>query len=227
MEEVFRTLATESLEERRHNPGLEPGRADVIVGGVIVMVTILRTMGFDELLVSEADILDGLVRSLVAGDGSANFSLVLFAVAPLTSLVQLEGFVAALQRLSGDDIRALTTAIDEQHETVADEVAAWEAVMCIDDALRQHGRSRDRRSRGARRRAGCATRGRGVGHRHLPMPWSSASPASRHCSPGPSWPATPRPPRRSTWRRIWDNISSVAGLTVGVGVGDGGRPTMS
>jgi exopolyphosphatase/guanosine-5'-triphosphate,3'-diphosphate pyrophosphatase len=64
VEDVFRTLATEPLEDRRHNPGLEPGRADVIVGGVIVLVTILRTMGFDELLVSEADILDGLVRSL-------------------------------------------------------------------------------------------------------------------------------------------------------------------
>ena len=33
-------------------------------------------------------------------------------------------------------------AIDEHHQTVADEVAAWEAVMCIDDALRQESRSR-------------------------------------------------------------------------------------
>ena len=64
VEEVFRTLATEPAEQRRHNPGLEPGRVDVIVGGVIILVTILRTLGFDELLVSEADILDGLVRSL-------------------------------------------------------------------------------------------------------------------------------------------------------------------
>ncbi|MBW3536864.1 MAG: Ppx/GppA family phosphatase [Actinobacteria bacterium] len=32
-EDVFRTLATESLDDRRHNPGLEPARADVIVGG--------------------------------------------------------------------------------------------------------------------------------------------------------------------------------------------------
>jgi exopolyphosphatase/guanosine-5'-triphosphate,3'-diphosphate pyrophosphatase len=64
VEEVFRTLATEPAHLRRHNPGLEPGRVDVIVGGVVVLVTILRTLGFDELLVSEADILDGLVRSL-------------------------------------------------------------------------------------------------------------------------------------------------------------------
>ncbi|MGH9031397.1 MAG: exopolyphosphatase [Acidimicrobiia bacterium] len=63
-EDVFRTLATEPAAERRHNPGLEPGRVDVIVGGAVVLVTILRVLGFDEVLVSEADILDGLVRSL-------------------------------------------------------------------------------------------------------------------------------------------------------------------
>ena len=65
-EDVFRTLATETIEERRHNPGLDPGRVDVIVGGAIVLVTIMRALGFDEMLVSEADILDGIVRSLVA-----------------------------------------------------------------------------------------------------------------------------------------------------------------
>ena len=63
-EDVFRTLATEPVDARRHNPGLEPGRVDVIVGGVIVVVTAMRHWGFDELLVSEADILDGLVRSI-------------------------------------------------------------------------------------------------------------------------------------------------------------------
>jgi hypothetical protein len=56
--------------------------------------------------------------------------------------VHLEGFVAALGRLDGDDIRAIAIAIDEHHQTVADEVAAWEAVMCIDDALRREGRTR-------------------------------------------------------------------------------------
>ena len=64
-EDVFRTLATESAEQRRHNPGLESGRVDVIVGGAAVLVGIFRVLGFDEMLVSEADILDGLVRSQV------------------------------------------------------------------------------------------------------------------------------------------------------------------
>jgi exopolyphosphatase / guanosine-5'-triphosphate,3'-diphosphate pyrophosphatase len=63
-EEIFRTLATEPIARRKHNPGLEPGRVDVIVGGVIVVVAVLRHWGFDEMLVSEADILDGLARSI-------------------------------------------------------------------------------------------------------------------------------------------------------------------
>src|SRR5262245_1044299 len=63
-EDVFRTLATEPVAVRRHNPGLEEGRVDVIVGGAIIVVAVMRHWNFDELLVSEADILDGLARSI-------------------------------------------------------------------------------------------------------------------------------------------------------------------
>lgn len=63
VEDVFRTLATETADERRLNPGLEEGRVDVIVGGTLVLATILRTFALDSVLVSEADILDGLVLS--------------------------------------------------------------------------------------------------------------------------------------------------------------------
>jgi len=62
-EDVFRTLATESRADRVHNPGLEEARADVIVGGCCVLVAIFRQLGFEECLVSEADILDGLLLS--------------------------------------------------------------------------------------------------------------------------------------------------------------------
>jgi exopolyphosphatase / guanosine-5'-triphosphate,3'-diphosphate pyrophosphatase len=65
-EDVFRTLATESRADRLHNPGLEPARADVIVGGCCVLVALFRRFGFDEMIVSEADILDGLALG-VAG----------------------------------------------------------------------------------------------------------------------------------------------------------------
>lgn len=67
-EDVYRTVVTESLEDRKHNPGLEAERAEVIVGGMCVLVRVMRYFGFDECLVSESDILDGLVRSMTNGE---------------------------------------------------------------------------------------------------------------------------------------------------------------
>ncbi|HEV3227443.1 MAG TPA: Ppx/GppA phosphatase family protein [Acidimicrobiales bacterium] len=64
-EDVFRTLATEGHDARLANPGLERERADVIVAGCCILVSIFRHWGFEECLVSEADILDGLVLSLL------------------------------------------------------------------------------------------------------------------------------------------------------------------
>jgi exopolyphosphatase / guanosine-5'-triphosphate,3'-diphosphate pyrophosphatase len=64
-EDVFRTLATEARADRIHNPGLEEARADVIVAGCCVLVALFRRFGFDEMIVSEADILDGLALSLL------------------------------------------------------------------------------------------------------------------------------------------------------------------
>ncbi len=64
IEDVFRTLATESRADRIHNPGLEPERADVIVGGMCILVKVMRYFRFDDCLVSEADILDGMAASI-------------------------------------------------------------------------------------------------------------------------------------------------------------------
>jgi len=63
VEALFERLRHASVAERR---GLlaEPLRADVIVGGAAVLVTLMRELGVTELLVSEHDILDGLVASL-------------------------------------------------------------------------------------------------------------------------------------------------------------------
>jgi exopolyphosphatase / guanosine-5'-triphosphate,3'-diphosphate pyrophosphatase len=43
---------------------VQAGREDVLHGGAIVLDEVVRRYGFDELVVSEADILDGLVTSL-------------------------------------------------------------------------------------------------------------------------------------------------------------------
>jgi exopolyphosphatase/guanosine-5'-triphosphate,3'-diphosphate pyrophosphatase len=65
-EEVFRTLATESLADRVHNPGLPRARADIIVGGCCILVAIMRWLHLDHLVVSESDLLDGTVIELLA-----------------------------------------------------------------------------------------------------------------------------------------------------------------
>jgi exopolyphosphatase/guanosine-5'-triphosphate,3'-diphosphate pyrophosphatase len=60
-EDVFRTLATETLADRTANPGLQRERADVIVGGCCILVAIMRHFDVEAVLVSETDILDGIV----------------------------------------------------------------------------------------------------------------------------------------------------------------------
>ena len=63
-EDVFRTLATEDRDDRSFNPGLPAGRVDTIVGGMAILVSIMRHFELDSLLASESDILDGLARSV-------------------------------------------------------------------------------------------------------------------------------------------------------------------
>jgi exopolyphosphatase/guanosine-5'-triphosphate,3'-diphosphate pyrophosphatase len=65
VEASFNRLSTASVAERRTMLA-EPARAEVIVGGAAVLLTLMREFALDELLVSEQDILDGLVASLLA-----------------------------------------------------------------------------------------------------------------------------------------------------------------
>ncbi|MET0790414.1 MAG: exopolyphosphatase [Polyangiaceae bacterium] len=57
-------LASATVAERRLLL-VEPARAEVIVGGALVLSTLLSELGLNELLVSERDILDGLAGSLL------------------------------------------------------------------------------------------------------------------------------------------------------------------
>jgi exopolyphosphatase/guanosine-5'-triphosphate,3'-diphosphate pyrophosphatase len=54
-------LAALTLAERREVPGLEPGRASVIVAGALILETVLALSGLDSVTVSEHDILYGIV----------------------------------------------------------------------------------------------------------------------------------------------------------------------
>jgi exopolyphosphatase / guanosine-5'-triphosphate,3'-diphosphate pyrophosphatase len=61
----YRALASEDRKARLDRAGMVPGREDVIVGGALILAAVMTRFGFDECLVSEADMLDGLVASLV------------------------------------------------------------------------------------------------------------------------------------------------------------------
>jgi exopolyphosphatase/guanosine-5'-triphosphate,3'-diphosphate pyrophosphatase len=53
-------------EKRRAVKGLEPGRVDVIVAGAAILQCVMEVFDAAEVLVSEKDILDGLVIELLA-----------------------------------------------------------------------------------------------------------------------------------------------------------------
>jgi len=61
---IYLRLVSVPLEERKRVMGLEPERADIIVGGAGVLEVLMELAGLDEILVSEKDILDGLVLDL-------------------------------------------------------------------------------------------------------------------------------------------------------------------
>ena len=61
---ISRRLLGLTVEERRALPFMHPGRADVIGAGALILSRIAVRASVDELLISEADILDGIAWSV-------------------------------------------------------------------------------------------------------------------------------------------------------------------
>lgn len=57
-------LASDDRRARLARPGMVEGRVDVIVAGTVILRQVMRWLGTETCLVSEADILDGLVATL-------------------------------------------------------------------------------------------------------------------------------------------------------------------
>lgn len=66
VEKMLASLASQTVAERLERPGMEAERADVIVGGTLVLAALLRHFEIDACLTSEADILDGLAMTLLS-----------------------------------------------------------------------------------------------------------------------------------------------------------------
>ncbi len=64
-ERVFHLLCDMTTEERRRIPSMARGREDVIPAGTAILVGVMRRWDFDQAMVSETDILDGIAYRLV------------------------------------------------------------------------------------------------------------------------------------------------------------------
>jgi exopolyphosphatase/guanosine-5'-triphosphate,3'-diphosphate pyrophosphatase len=64
VEEVTALLVNMTREQRAELGFMHPGRVDVIGGGALVLRESMRLLGFNQVLVSEKDILDGVVLCL-------------------------------------------------------------------------------------------------------------------------------------------------------------------
>jgi exopolyphosphatase/guanosine-5'-triphosphate,3'-diphosphate pyrophosphatase len=64
IDQVLHRLISMSRDERAALAVMHPGRVDVIVGGTLVLQAVLARTGLHQVVVSEADILDGIARSM-------------------------------------------------------------------------------------------------------------------------------------------------------------------
>jgi len=65
IEEIYGNLCDLNLKERRNIVGLESERADIIIGGILILLEIMRSLGEEKIIVSENDILDGIIYTMV------------------------------------------------------------------------------------------------------------------------------------------------------------------
>ena len=68
LDAVSERLQSVALSERERIVGLDPGRAPVIVAGMVILQTVLDLAGVDSFTVSESDILHGIVLGAACSD---------------------------------------------------------------------------------------------------------------------------------------------------------------
>ncbi len=65
--DLYNLLEALPLQLRRRLPGLQPERADIINKGALIVKLVMELIGAERMLVSESDILDGIIWNLIEG----------------------------------------------------------------------------------------------------------------------------------------------------------------
>jgi len=71
VDQVSESLVRMTRAERARLPFMHPGRVDVIAGGALILREIVHRSGVSEVIVSECDLLDGIVHQLAAPTDSS------------------------------------------------------------------------------------------------------------------------------------------------------------
>jgi exopolyphosphatase/guanosine-5'-triphosphate,3'-diphosphate pyrophosphatase len=61
VERIFELLKPLTPKQRLEVPGLEPGREDLIIAGILVVLVTMRVFGFKTFMVSDSGLLEGLI----------------------------------------------------------------------------------------------------------------------------------------------------------------------
>ena len=61
---LLRGMVSLKLRERSEMPGLEPGRADIIVAGAAIVLSVMEAWKMDVLVAADAGLLEGLLLSI-------------------------------------------------------------------------------------------------------------------------------------------------------------------
>ncbi len=71
LRDTVQMLCRLPLEERRKVPGMDPGRAEIILGGAATLLTLMEAFGMERMAVSERGLRDGILLDHLLREGEA------------------------------------------------------------------------------------------------------------------------------------------------------------
>lgn len=69
LELIFDELALLPHQKRSRITGLEPGRADIIIPGILILLTIMKLLEIKEVSISDYGLLEGLLMTVIRNHG--------------------------------------------------------------------------------------------------------------------------------------------------------------